>query len=82
MIELLWCDPHILLRNRKEKLHFLRTLTTLYGIFCEALEEFYTHKNYHLFDPHVGDNLCQVRACQLGVLARKTELKEKSFSFF
>ncbi len=82
MINLLWCDQKNILRDRKEKVNFFRTLSVVYNVFCEALEEFYFNENYHLFDPHVGDNLCQVRACQLTLLAKKPIFEEEViFSF-
>ncbi len=31
----------------------------------DALTSFYINKNFIMFDPHVGENLCQIRACQI-----------------
>ncbi len=45
-------------------------------ILLEAIEQFYVRKNYHLFDPHVGDNFCQARACQILLLS-----KQDAFSY-
>ncbi len=81
MKQLLWYSPQSLLRNRKEKLNLLRTLLVLYDHLLEALEQFYVHRRYHFFDPHVGDNLCQVRACQLVLLALDAPIMHREINF-
>ncbi len=72
MRELLWVEAQTLLKNRKEKLKFLHVACVIYEHVIQAVVEFYIHHRYESFDPHVGDNLCQVRACELALLARRS----------
>lgn len=54
----------------------------LYATDClaSALKNFYIDKSYYLFNPHVGENFCQARACYLLVLAAEAEAKTFSIN--
>jgi hypothetical protein len=36
----------------------------------ESLDEFFIKKNYHEFDSHVGESLCQIRAYKINLISK------------
>ena len=54
----LLCDP-------VQKGVILTVLKKLHRIMVEAIEDFFIAQDIHVFDPHVGETCCQVRAYQL-----------------
>src|SRR3990167_65610 len=53
------------LRDSKMIISTLRLLDFILEKLIESQIAFYQDKKYHLFDPHVGENCCQIRAAQL-----------------
>src|SRR3990167_5434407 len=53
------------LRDSKMIISTLRLLDFILEKLIESQIAFYQTKKYHLFDPHVGENCCQIRAAQL-----------------
>ena len=59
------------------KLKILKLLNFFIEEMMEAIDLFYIQKRYDLFDPHVGDTLCQIRAYKILLLAQMPEFLEK-----
>lgn len=57
------------LRDSKMIISILRLLNFILEELIQSQIAFYQNKHYHLFDPHVGENCCQIRAAQLLVYA-------------
>jgi hypothetical protein len=64
-----------ILANNSHKVKVLNLLKHLYTIAAEALEAFYSDRHVHLFDPHVGEASCQIRAIKIALMARNLDLK-------
>lgn len=54
-----------LLSDPQQKSQILNVLKQLHIVMVEALTAFFLEDNLHLFDPHVGETCCQVRAYYL-----------------
>lgn len=61
--------------NDTHKLNVLNLLANFYRIAAEALEQFYAERMVHLFDPHVGEASCQIRAIKITLMMRSLNLK-------
>ena len=57
------------LRDSKMIVSILNVLNFILEELIQSQTAFYQTKQYHLFDPHVGENCCQTRAAQLLVYA-------------
>ena len=64
-----------ILANNTHKIKVLNLLRHLYMMAAEALEAFYSDRHVHLFDPHVGEASCQIRAIKIALMARDLDLK-------
>lgn len=53
------------LRDSKMIISILNLLDFILEELIQSQITFYQEKKYHLFDPHVGENCCQIRAAQL-----------------
>ena len=58
------------LLNKHQKLDDLYFIKSVVDMGISALDNF-TNENLTLFDPQVGENLCQIRACKTIELAKK-----------
>lgn len=56
-------DVEILDRNLKKRI--LSFILMVVEELTETIQDFYYKKKFIAFDPHVGESLCQTRACQL-----------------
>lgn len=64
-LDLLPQSCRTVLRDSKMILSILRLLDFILEELIQSQIAFYQDKTYHLFDPHVGENCCQIRAAQL-----------------
>lgn len=71
-----------LLRDKKVIRSILLTLLLVIDVLIESQEAFYLDYTYTLFDPHVGENSCQIRAgiltyfAQTQLISRETVQKK------
>ncbi len=68
-------DPNSLLKNLQMKEETLSFLIRLLKIGVDALKNF-DQKNFYLFDPHVGDTACQIRALKILFVVNKLKSME------
>jgi len=61
-IDLLPQSVDTILKNIKMKKSILAAMHFLLQELIDALDCFYLKRAYHLFDPHVGETCCQIRA--------------------
>lgn len=64
-LDLLPQSWNTVLRDSKMVISILRLLDFILDELIQSQIAFYQTKKYHLFDPHVGENCCQIRAAQL-----------------
>lgn len=74
-LDLIPQQAYSLVRNHKMQIQLVRLVHDLVGLLIEALELFYLKNQYDLFDPHVGETACQIRACYFLDLASLGDLK-------
>ena len=84
-----------LLHDSKMSMQIIKSYHYFLDTLIDAFVEFYIKKNFHLFDPHVGDTACQIRAYHLITIFLETHdkvdipnriasirrIKEKLFTF-
>ncbi len=58
-------NSHSRLINRAMKSQVLQLLHFFMNILVDSTKVFYLEKKFTDFDPHVGDTLCQIRACMI-----------------
>lgn len=64
LLDLLPYNESTLLNEPKIKYRVLSVIGNMLHTMIESLTTFYKHNDLLFFDPHVGENLCQIRACQ------------------
>lgn len=64
-----------ILTNNAQKLKVLNLLYQCYQSAADALHAFYIERKPELFDAHVGESACQIRAIKLAVMLKETTLK-------
>lgn len=64
-INLLIQSPNSVMSDNKIKAQILALKSSLLDHLEVAMYEFFISKDLSHFDPHVGENFCQVRACQV-----------------
>jgi hypothetical protein len=64
-----------ILTNNEQKIKVLNLLYHCYRAASQALQAFYIDKNPDLFDAHVGECACQIRAIKLAVMLK--EMREE-----
>lgn len=67
-----------ILRDNKQKIQILNILKHLYQSAADALYAFYIDRRVDLFDGHVGEASCQIRAAKLANLLKKINIKVAS----
>ncbi len=72
-VDLLSQNNSALVRNSKTAFELLKMLYNVIHLLAESLDKFYIAKQYQYFDPHVGENACQIRAYAFVILSRKKE---------
>ncbi len=72
-IDLLPYKPSIILTCKHTKKRVLQLAYKLLAEVIESIDDFYRARNFSCFDPHVGENLCQIRACQFFALLQDYE---------
>lgn len=75
-LDLLSQTSSTVIRDSKMRISLLYLLGFILENLIESQVSFFQEKQYHLFDPHVGENACQSRALQLLLYADKPEKKE------
>lgn len=75
LVDLLPYSPEALIKDHSFRLRILKLSQFLISMFQEALIEFYINQNLLAFDAHVGENLCQIRACYLLILFKGGEVR-------
>lgn len=70
--------PNNLLRSKDFFISHLKLAKFILNATLEAIDYFYIKKYYHLFDAHVGDAMCQIRALKLIDLATKNTQPPKN----
>ncbi|MBA3285403.1 MAG: hypothetical protein H0U27_10155 [Nitrosopumilus sp.] len=65
LIDLMPYDPSVKIFDNNLKHRILLMVQVIVNELIDSIKDFYMDKNLSLFDPHVGENLCQIRACQL-----------------
>ncbi|MCE3269183.1 MAG: hypothetical protein K0R49_1435, partial [Burkholderiales bacterium] len=71
-------SPESLMTDNKLIRHILELKLILLKHLETAIHEFFVLKTLFQFDPHVGENICQVRACQLISLINSLPAKKYS----
>lgn len=61
-IELLPQNASAMVRDTKMRLEIISLYHGMISFLIESLYNFYIDKQYHFFDPHVGETACQIRA--------------------
>lgn len=79
ILNLLPYEKDVILNNCDFELRILSLCKFFYHILCEALEAFFIEKNLLMFDAHVGENSCQIRAAFLVELSLKYKNIDSSF---
>lgn len=69
-IELLPYSNQILMNSIQLKIRILLLIRFILLEVLEAIDDFYFRNKFLKFDAHVGENLCQIRACQIFELSR------------
>jgi hypothetical protein len=64
ILSLLPQGERTILQNQEMKIRLLRLVVFFTGEIIETIRDFYCDKNLVVFDSHVGDTLCQIRAYQ------------------
>lgn len=64
-----------ILTNNKQKIQVLNLLYHCYRTAAEALHAFYIERKPELFDAHVGESACQIRAIKLAEMQIGIDLK-------
>ena len=72
-------NPMSLMHEPRLKYMHLRLFEFMIEHASSALETLYLDQDYHEFDPHVGDTLCQIRASQLLYFAKNPSVKVKTY---
>jgi len=70
-----------ILTSNQQKLKILNLLYHLYNTAAEALHAFYIERKPELFDAHVGEASCQIRAIRLAIILKQTNLKTSTHAF-
>ncbi len=65
-----------LLTSLKACLRHLNLLEFILKNILASLKAFYKNCEFHLFDPHVGDTMCQIRAMLLLHINKETKINE------
>lgn len=76
MMDLLPQHPHSLIVDPKTCHEILTLLHSLMVLLIDGLRKFYIDKDYNYFDPHVGENACQIRAYILMLLSKKHNINK------
>jgi len=64
-----------ILCDNKQKIKLLNILKHLYQTAADALHAFYIDRRVDLFDAHVGESACQLRAVKLAYMLKKINIK-------
>ncbi len=70
-------QPDTIVRKKVTVDNFIRTVFFMLQASVEGLNALISQTSLHLFDPHVGETSCQIRAYQLLKLFSKKELRQK-----
>jgi len=70
-----------ILTNNQQKIKVLNLLMHLYRSASEALHAFYIDRKLELFDAHVGESACQIRAVRLAVMLKEINIKTSTQAF-
>lgn len=81
-IDMLPYSPRANINSYRLKLRILKVALFVLNHLKQALIEFYINQNLSAFDPHVGENLCQIRACYLLELAQSSQTDESLQSVY
>ena len=65
-----------IVRNNEQKIKLLHLLYHCYRTASEALQAFYIDKNPELFDAHMGECACQIRAIKLAVMLKEMQAED------
>jgi hypothetical protein len=65
-----------ILTNSEHKIKVLNLLYHCYQSGSKALKAFYVERNLELFDAHVGESACQIRATKLAVMLQNISEKD------
>lgn len=65
LLDLLPYTPDVKIFDNDLKYRLLSIISFVLHELIESIEDFYFKNDWSAFDPHVGENLCQIRACQL-----------------
>lgn len=76
MMDLLPQHPHSIIVDPKTCHETLVLLHSLMVLLIDGLRKFYIEKDYSYFDPHVGENACQIRAYILMLLSKKHNINK------
>ena len=71
--DLLPQDNLALVRDSKVAFEMLKMLYKVINLLAECLGKFYITKQYQYFDPHVGENACQIRAYAFFILSKRKD---------
>lgn len=66
------------LNDNKQKLHVLNLLLHCYQNASNALNAFYIQRKVKLFDAHVGECACQIRATKLASMLKEVTLRDST----
>lgn len=76
-LDLLPQSANAIIRDTQMKKQIVNLILYFTKTMIEALKEFYLRKNYHHFDPHVGETACQIRAYCFLELSNKKYTQKK-----
>lgn len=58
------------LREKNQVSVIMNTLLLAIDFLIKSQKAFFIDRDYHFFDPHVGENSCQIRAALLAIIAK------------
>ncbi len=67
-------SPNAIIRDTNMCCGILKFTYHSVNFLIEALDNFYIKHNYNFFDPHVGENACQIRAYIFLILSKKKNI--------
>jgi hypothetical protein len=76
IVDLLPQNNSALVRDSKMASEIFKLIYHIINLLADCLHQFYIRRNYQYFDPHVGENACQIRAYAFVILAEKKYEKD------
>lgn len=65
LIDLLPYEPRVKIFEKELEKRILSLIALILQELIESIQDFYLKNKFTAFDPHVGESLCQIRACKL-----------------